>query len=289
VTFELGEARGTDALQDPAFLSEVGAALASSGLVVIRGCSGLQDPQLLSLLEQFGTIATDGSHGEPVTDLVTRFDENGSCLNKLAATRWHLDYSFRERPSGVAMLYCVTPSDDEVCTHFCDMYELWRDLPAHLLNELATVKALHCFNYAAAQGGVASDCTVHDLFFRNLVNDRIVLYFSESKIAHFLGCPPATERAARESIMGLLDQSDRSYAHSWRAGDIVLFDGVGMAHRRDEIPGRSFRHVKYLTTAFRIDLTAPVVAGDLMAGRAGRPAAAARITDGAPVPLDLPA
>ena len=250
-----------DALAAPVFLSKLTAAVSNSGLAVIRGCPPLQNSQLLSLMRHFGRVACeDGVIEESVSELVTRFDEFGVCINKREATHWHLDYSFRAHPANVAMLYCLAPSEDDVRTHFCDMYRLWQELPQSTLDELASVKALHCFWNVGTGPSTANNTTTHDLFFRHAKNEKVVLYYNDAKIARFVGCLEETERVARGSIRNLMNDGKRSYAHSWRAGDIVLFDAVGMAHRRDEIPGRSFRHMKYLRTTFASELAIPISA-----------------------------
>jgi alpha-ketoglutarate-dependent taurine dioxygenase len=254
--FQLEEA---ETLATPNFLSKLTAALTNAGLAVIRGCPLLQNSQLLSLIRHFGKVAGDDDVLEgPIGELITRFDEFGICINKRQATRWHLDYSFKAHPANVALLYCVAPSEDDVRTHFCDMYQLWRHLPQITLDELAFVKAVHCFWNAGTGPVTMTNSTIHNLFFQRVNGEKIVLYYNDAKVVNFIGCSEATERAARVSIRELMNDNRRNYAHSWRAGDIVLFDAVGMAHRRDEIPGRSFRHMKYLRTVFASELAVPI-------------------------------
>ena len=55
-----------------------------------------------------------------------------------------------------------------------------------------------------------------------------------------------------EEIFAEAIRPERIYKHSWRKGDMVVWDTIGTVHRRDSFPSNEIRDMRQMSTLFEI-------------------------------------
>ena len=187
----------------------------------------------------------------------------------LANHFWHTDSSFQSVPA-LANVLCarVVPSSGGA-TEFVSTRAAWRALSPHLQAELKGAVFLHSYAWSramvsrelAAAPEVAARPSVRwRAVWPNPRNRRAALYIA-SHVFAVEGLEPARGQALIADLLEQATRDDGVYTHSWRHGDVVLWDERAMMHRGRPWPLDEERTlvatVVSATHADGLDLVAP--------------------------------
>jgi alpha-ketoglutarate-dependent 2,4-dichlorophenoxyacetate dioxygenase len=234
---------------DDAAYKAVRAAFEEHSVLVLRG-QEVTDEAQLAFSHRFGPleITKVGSLGVG-TNLVilSTIDEHGKvvpadhrlALRNKANQLWHTDSTFKRVPALASVLSARTIPARGGETEYVSTRLAWERLDPALRKRLEHSFAWH--DYAHSRRKIAADLASPEeraalppqcwrLAWRNPANGRIALYIASHAYAI-----EGMEQGAAEQLLGeLMDAATApglSYVHSWRSGDVVMWDNRATLHR----------------------------------------------------------
>jgi taurine dioxygenase len=147
---------------------------------------------------------------------------------------WHSDQEFRLSPATLATLYCLIPPPVGGETSFACTVASQIGIPEALV---ARLRALRSTRIPAATHDNAEHIEVsHPAVLMNPVDGRESVYISENAL-RFPGLNEAASQALKKSVLEYVLAQENIYRHSWRMGDLVIYDNTQLLHRREAFSG----------------------------------------------------
>ena len=195
-----------------------------------------------------------------VTNLLA---ESGRRLGGLGSYElsWHVDQIYRERPPTGSVFYAVEMPEDGPNTFWCDTQAAYEALPGEMQSELAGFRAT-CKYGLRENWGFQRDISdkekleemhrrtpavTHPMVLTHPVSGRRSLYFDPRKTIGIEGLAPERSEALVRELFAHAIRSEFVYKHSWRPGDIVMWDNARLMHKRDDFDGSLPRLAKRTT------------------------------------------
>jgi taurine dioxygenase len=162
---------------------------------------------------------------------------------------WHTDMSYVPFPPKASILYALEVPPAGGDTWFSDMYAAFDALPDALRERVAGLTLKHDATYNSGgyvrAGTVPDDDprtsagTSHPIVVTHPETGRKALYLGRRRNAYVDGLPLAESEALIDELWRVADTRVR--CHTWRTGDLVLWDNRCTMHRRDEFDPRTRR------------------------------------------------
>ena len=266
-----------DVAADDSAYKEVRAAFEEYSVIVFRG-QGVTDEAQLAFSRRFGPleITKVGSLGVG-TNLVilSTIDENGKvvpadhrlALRNKANQLWHTDSTFKRVPALASVLSArIIPARGGETEYVSTRLAFERLDPA-LRARLESYFAWH--DYAHSRGKIAPDlASVEEraalppqcwrMVWRNPLNSRGALYLASHAYA-IEGMEPTAAQKLLAELMDAATAPGLSYVHSWREGDVVMWDNRATMHRGRPWPAHEARlMVRTTISATEVDGLASV-------------------------------
>jgi len=266
-----------DVAADDSAYKEVRAAFEEHSVIVFRA-QGVTDEAQLAFSRRFGPleITKVGSLGVG-TNLVilSTIDENGKvvpadhrlALRNKANQLWHTDSTFKRVPALASVLSArVIPARGGETEYVSTRLAFERLDPA-LRDRLENSFAWH--DYAHSRGKIAPDlASVEEraalppqcwrMVWRNPLNSRGALYLASHAYA-IEGMEPTAAQKLLAELMDAATAPGLSYVHSWREGDVVMWDNRATMHRGRPWPAHEARlMVRTTISATEVDGLASV-------------------------------
>jgi alpha-ketoglutarate-dependent taurine dioxygenase len=245
------------------------AALRSHLLLVMRGQTSPAESELSDFLRGFGRLVLETEDGQehykghlhkeggPASALKREMrsyqhradDNSGSTFYDPVMTGaselvWHNDQSHRPMIKVISVLEALDFDDVTVPTQFRDTYVAAETLPLELRDALAHRQAVYFDPRLPPVEELPRACdAMHPLIATHPHSGRKALYVNDyaDRIA-------GMDRDESDGILGALrlhlDTDAPCYTHYWHTGDIVIWDNLGLQHRRDPIPAGQRRHIR---------------------------------------------
>lgn len=213
----------------------------------------LTDAELVAFSRRFGEldlapIQETGRRfvqGMPELYVVSNVVEDGRPIGSLGSGEavWHTDMSYLEDPPVASILYALEIPAVGGDTAFVNMYSAYDVLPDTLKRDIARVRVKHDGTYNSGgyvrEGVTATDDprkspgTFHPLVCKHPETDRRYLYLGRRRNAYVEGFNVADSNAFLDELWAYIDRKELTWKHSWRVGDLVLWDNRCTMHRRD--------------------------------------------------------
>jgi alpha-ketoglutarate-dependent 2,4-dichlorophenoxyacetate dioxygenase len=189
-------------------------------------------------------------------------------LDSLGNRLWHADASFRPVPGALSMLFAhvVPPVGGE--TEIADLRAAYDALPADMQETIEALVAEHSIFHSRGQLGftdyneeerAALPSVRHRLVRVHPGSRRKTLYMG-AHASHIVGWPMPEGRLLLRDLMEHATQREFVYRHSWRAGDLVVWDNRCTLHRGraydDATYPRDLRRVTTKDAAFALESVA---------------------------------
>jgi alpha-ketoglutarate-dependent 2,4-dichlorophenoxyacetate dioxygenase len=229
----------------------------------------LDDHGLLAFGRRFGEIEPPRNHRvvrrlqhAAIADISNldaagrlRLREDHRRLDALGNRLWHSDASFRPVPGALSMLlaHVVPPVGGE--TEFADLRAAYDALPATLKERIEGLSCEHSIFHSRGTLGVtdytaaeraALPAVVHRLVRTHPSSQRKALYMG-AHASHVVGWPMPEGRLLLRELMEHATQREFVYSHTWRVGDLVIWDNRCTLHRGrpydDGVHARDLRRV----------------------------------------------
>jgi alpha-ketoglutarate-dependent 2,4-dichlorophenoxyacetate dioxygenase len=178
---------------------------------------------------------------------ISNLDQKGDILEENNARSyfmkgnelWHTDSSFRDEGATWSMLHAkaVPPSGGE--TEFADTRAAYDALPEAMKRRLEGLVAEHSLWHSRSKlGGYvpteaernAYPSARHELVRRHPGSGRKALYIA-AHASHIIGMPREEGQALLEELMKFATRPQFVYRHTWRVGDLVIWDNRCTMHR----------------------------------------------------------
>ncbi len=229
-------------------------------LVLVFRDQEVTDEIQVAFSRRFGPIEVTkvGSQGAG-TNLVilSTIDENGKvvpadhrlALRNKANQLWHTDSTFKRVPALASVLSArIIPARGGE-TEYVSTRLAWERLDPALRRRLENSFAWH--DYAHSRGQIAPDLASAEeraalppqcwrMVWKNPVNGRNALYLASHAYA-IEGMEPSAAQQLLVELMDAATAPELSYVHSWRNGDVVMWDNRATMHRGRPWPAHEAR------------------------------------------------
>jgi taurine dioxygenase len=247
------EVKGIDlkTLDDAAF-TRLKQAWLDHSVVLVRDQT-LSDQDLIKFAHRFGDldhapIQENGRRfvsGLPEIYVVSNVTVNGEPIGSLGAGEavWHTDMSYLEVPPKASILYALETPPRGGNTSFCDMYRIYDALHPNLKDRIEGLDLKHDGTYNSGgyvrQGASPTDDprtspgAIHPLVCTHPDTKRRMLYLGRRRNAYVMGLDLTQSEALLDELWDVVGRPEFAWEHTWRAGDLVLWDNRCTMHRRD--------------------------------------------------------
>ena len=194
----------------------------------------------------------------PELYVVSNVTVNGEAIGSLGSGEavWHTDMSYLDQPPMASSLYAVEIPEHGGNTHFCCMSSVYGAFPEAMKRRLSTLRIKHDGTYNS--GGFVrhglketddprtSPGAVHPLVCAHPETGRKALYVGRRRNSYIMGLELADSEELLNDIWLHIENKRHAWEHSWRIGDLVLWDNRSTMHRRDPFDA-SARRIMYRT------------------------------------------
>jgi taurine dioxygenase len=128
-------------------------------------------------------------------------------------------------------------------TKFASGFRAYERLPQKLRNRVDGMKALFIRPRDESRRNKLIDslpgdnCAVHALVQRQKGTARPYLFLNGQSTACLIGVPESESDAPIEELLSYVYAADNIYEHTWKNGDIVIWDNLALQHGRCKIMG----------------------------------------------------
>jgi alpha-ketoglutarate-dependent taurine dioxygenase len=180
---------------------------------------------------------------------------DGKPIGSLGAgeAAWHTDMSYLAKPPKASMLYAVEIPPAGGDTWLAGMYAALAGMPSDLRRRIEGRRIKHDGTYNSAgllrQGLAASDDpmispgTYHPIVCRHEDTGRDVLYLGRRRNAYVEGLDLAESERLLDELWAHATEPRFIHAHTWRVGDVLMWDNRSTLHRRDPFDAAARRYM----------------------------------------------
>lgn len=252
----VAEVQGLDLRQpiDANLAAEIEAALDEFAILVFRDqvldesqqmaftrALGPVDMGLLKVLQRRSRFKEAGmidiSNVDLESQILTRDDPR--LITMLANQLWHSDSSFKQPSAKYSLLLaCILPEQGGE-TEFADMRAAYATLPDEVKAEIERLVAEHSAFHSRIQLGdqqytpedLAKYPTVAWPIVRTHPGSQRKTLFIGAHATHIVGWPVPEGRLLLAELLEHATQRQFVYRHTWRPGDLVIWDNRAVLHR----------------------------------------------------------
>jgi alpha-ketoglutarate-dependent 2,4-dichlorophenoxyacetate dioxygenase len=204
---------------------------------------------------------------------ISNLDENGEILKSdnrrrmysLGNRLWHTDASFQDPAGRYSMLSAKIVPSVPADTEYADMRAAYDALPAELKATCEELRVHHSIAYSRQTLGFefsdheqdALKGAVHPLIRTIPRSGRRSLYVA-SHASRIIDWPVPEGRLLLRDLIEHATQRQFVYRHSWRVGDLVIWDNRATMHRG--LPYDDARHRRELRRVTTLDIPEPAFA-----------------------------
>ncbi len=265
---------------DPQTLGEIRAGMDEYAVLVFRD-QAFADPEQLAFAQRFdgqlhsktGISALRKSRlGNEALGDISNLDENGEIMKSddrrrmygLGNRLWHTDASFQDPAGRYSMLSAkiVPPVGGE--TEYADMRAAYDALPAEMKVCVEGLRVHHSiahsrqtlgFEFSPDEAEILKGA-VHPLIRTIPGSHRKSLYVA-SHASRILDWPVPEGRLLLRDLMEHATQPEFVHRHSWRVGDLVIWDNRATMHRARPFDDVRYRRELRRVTTLDIEQPAP--------------------------------
>ncbi|MEM9043994.1 MAG: TauD/TfdA family dioxygenase [Pseudomonadota bacterium] len=175
---------------------------------------------------------------------------------------WHSDSAGYQNLDGATFLYCIQSPPVGGETMLCCMYTAWDDLPVERKVDMQGRKVLHSWNFhndkvmAVSKGTplTPEQRALHPDHWTSLVQihpitGRKLYYLSHNLVKQIDDWDEQTSQDYSMDLVHFATTPDRVYSHSWRPGDLLVWDNRATMHSATNVA--SYRkHVRHMHRSY---------------------------------------
>lgn len=235
-------------LDDAAF-AFIRRTFAEDGVALIRNQEHITAADHIRLAARFGplekhVLAQFLLPGHPEIFVVSNIIENGRHIGAHGGSKeYHSDLAYLAEPSLGSIFRCLECPDEGGETAFVSMAAAYDALPAALRQRLEGLDAVYDYAWsydqrmAAIRGPLTPEQraktppVTHPAVRAHPETGRPALFLSDIWVRKFEGLTEAESAEILAEAMAVAVAPAAEYRHSWRPGDVVLWDNRSTMHR----------------------------------------------------------
>ncbi len=187
---------------------------------------------------------------------ISNLDENGEVLQSddrrrmygLGNRLWHTDASFQDPPGRYSLLSARVLPPVGADTEFADMRAAYDALPQEMKEQLAGLHVHHSIAHSRQVLGFdfspseqeALKGAIHPLI-RTLPHTHRKSLYVASHASKIIDWPVPEGRLLLRELMEHATQPEFVYRHTWRTGDLVIWDNRATMHRARPFDDQKYR------------------------------------------------
>ena len=267
---------------DPETLGQIRAGMDEYAVLVFRDQPFADDEQLAfaqrldgELHTKLGISALQKNRlGNEALGDISNLDESGEIMRSdnrrrmygLGNRLWHTDASFQDPPGRYSMLSAKVVPPVDADTEFADTRAAYDALPEEEKRRLEGLRVHHSIAYSRQTLGFefsqgeqdALQGAIHPLVRTIPRSHRRSLYVA-SHASRIIEWPVPEGRLLLRDLIEHATQAEFVYRHSWRVGDLVIWDNRATMHRARPFDDTRYRRELRRVTTLDIEQPAPVV------------------------------
>ena len=269
-------------VHDPETLGQIRAGMDEYAVLVFRDQPFADDEQLAfaqrldgELHTKLGISALQKNRlGNEALGDISNLDESGEIMRSdnrrrmygLGNRLWHTDASFQDPPGRYSMLSAKVVPPVDADTEFADTRAAYDALPEEEKRRLEGLRVHHSIAYSRQTLGFefsqgeqdALQGAIHPLVRTIPRSHRRSLYVA-SHASRIIDWPVPEGRLLLRDLIEHATQAEFVYRHSWRVGDLVIWDNRATMHRARPFDDTKYRRELRRVTTLDIEQPAPVV------------------------------
>ena len=222
-------------------------------LVLLARDQRLDDPALIAFSRVFGELDPPGPNpygapflpAFPEINVISNVVENGRPIGNLGAGEavWHADMTYVEKPPGAALLHALEAPEGEGDTYFANQFAAWEALPAGLKRRIEGLRCVHDSAHNSAgmlRRGYFETADVREtpgarqpLVRTDPVTGGKALFLGRRPHAWVVGLEVEESDALLDRLWAHASAPRFVWRHRWRPGDLLVWNNLGVLHRRD--------------------------------------------------------
>ena len=269
-------------VHDPETLGQIRAGMDEYAVLVFREQPFADEEQLAfaqrldgELHTKLGISALQKNRlGNEALGDISNLDESGEIMRSdnrrrmygLGNRLWHTDASFQDPPGRYSMLSAKVVPPVDADTEFADTRAAYDALPEEEKRRLESLRVHHSIAYSRQTLGFefsqgeqdALQGAIHPLVRTIPRSHRRSLYVA-SHASRIIDWPVPEGRLLLRDLIEHATQAEFVYRHSWRVGDLVIWDNRATMHRARPFDDTKYRRELRRVTTLDIEQPAPVV------------------------------
>ena len=185
------------------------------------------------------------AEGEPRVLVISNVTEDGAPAGVLGDGElgWHTDMSYLDVPPSASILHAREVPAAGGDTHFMNMYAVLEALPADLRGAIEGRRLNHDSSYDSSGSlrpgapevvdASAAPGARHPMIRRHPESGRKALYLGRRRNAYILGMAIDESEALLDRLWAIACEPRFAFTHTWREGDLLMWDNRCTMHRRD--------------------------------------------------------
>jgi taurine dioxygenase len=168
---------------------------------------------------------------------------------------FHSDGSHRPNPYRATTLFGLKVTSVGGETKFANLAAAYAALPDALKRRINGLQARHVYDKRATLRAQTDEhdetlsSAVHDLVRIHPETGRRSLYLSRLMTRNIVGMDRAESDELLEALCTHAERPEFVYAHSWRVGDLLIWDNRAVNHARNDFPADQERHLRRVTVS----------------------------------------
>lgn len=167
---------------------------------------------------------------------------------------WHTDMSYLDNPPRASMLYSVEIPAQGGNTWLAGMYAALDQMPADLRQRIEGRRIKHDGTYNSGgmvrQGVKPNDDdlinapgAMHPAICRHPASGKEVLFLGRRRNSYVEGLSRDQSDALLDELWAYATQPQFTYSHTWKIGDLLMWDNRATLHRRDPFDPNARRYM----------------------------------------------
>ncbi len=157
---------------------------------------------------------------------------------------WHADLTFLEEPPTGSFLYAIEIPEQGGNTGVCSLYRAYETLPADLKKRIEGKILIHDHTHNSAgelrpgqpanlENPEDNPGARHPIICTHPDTGRKTLFLGRRPHAYIIGLTQKESDELLDELWAHATQEQFTWHHSWRVGDLLLWDNRCVLHRRD--------------------------------------------------------
>jgi alpha-ketoglutarate-dependent taurine dioxygenase len=197
----------------------------------------------------------DGLAGPEIEDNFYISNKRPDSAVPFGRLQFHSDTMWADQPFEVLSLYAIDVEEPVVPTTFVSAAHAWRTLPADLRARVESLDVLQTAG-EVRRGDLADvvvttverpPTTITRIAYRHPRTGQTILYICEQMTKEVVSLSPSASECLLEELFAHLYDRANQWNHSWRNGDLIVWDNIAIQHARQNVrtdgPARTLRKV----------------------------------------------